>query len=139
MLCGQTKGRHDGKPWAADGDTKRSKKSSALFPAFLVEVRGDWAMRKEVFSFPGWGDKKGCCHLCTCKPEELRNFESDRSHEKLPHYTLMSSILEAEGSTNELFQSPGPTSAQFLLDCLRMLEGSNLTEKVRALFQKIQE
>ena len=51
----------------------------------------------------------------------------------------MSSILEAEGSTNELFQSPGPTSAQFLLDCLRMLEGSNLTEKVRALFQKIQE
>ena len=51
----------------------------------------------------------------------------------------MSSILEAEGSTNELFQSPGPTSAQFLLDCLHMLEGSNLTEKVRALFQKIQE
>ena len=29
-----------------------------LFPAYLVEVRGDWAMRKEVFNFPGWRDKK---------------------------------------------------------------------------------
>ena len=45
--------RHDGTPWSPQ-DSKRRKKSlfAMAFPAFLVEVRGDWAMRKEVFNFP---------------------------------------------------------------------------------------
>ena len=77
-----------------------------------------------------------------------------------PHYTLMGWILETEGSINELFKTPGLTSAQFLLDWLHIvdigiasdflgnlfyymvhhkMEGNNLSEKVCALFKKIQE
>ena len=80
--------------------------------------------------------------------------------EKLPRYTLMGWILETEGSINELFETPGLTSAQFLLDWLHIadigiasdflgnlfsylvhhkMEGNNLSEKVCALFKKIQE
>ena len=72
----------------------------------------------------------------------------------------MSWILETKGSINELFKTPGLTSAQFLLDWLNIvdigiasdflgnlfsylvhhkMEVNNLTEKVRALFQKIQD
>ena len=153
--------RHDGTPWSPQDSKRRQKSLSAMaFPAFLVEVRGDWAMRKEVFNFPGWRDKKGCCHLCKCKPEEMRDFESHKAHERLPHYTLMGWILETEGSINELFKTPGLTSAQFLLDWLHIvdigiasdflgnlfyymvhhkMEGNNLSEKVCALFKKIQE
>ena len=75
--------RHDGTPWSPQ-DSKRKQKSSAAmpFPAYLVEVRGDCATRKEVFNFPGWRVKKGCCHLCKCKPEEMRDFESHKAHGK---------------------------------------------------------
>lgn len=105
-----------------------------------------------MFNFPGCRDKQGCCHLRKCKPEELRNCETDKAykaHEKLPH-TLMSWILETEGSMNARshhYPILAGLVAQFV-DILgnlllylvhRKMEGSNLTDKVRALFKKIQE
>ena len=91
--CTWPSARHDGSFWHP-GDKKRSTFNGKALPftAFLLEVRGDWAMRKEVFQFPGWRDKQGCCHLCLCKPIEIRNFESCKAFDPLDHFTLLQSI-----------------------------------------------
>ena len=38
----------------------------------LVEVRGDWKFFGEVFKFPKWNTKRGCCWTCRCTPAEVR-------------------------------------------------------------------
>ena len=100
--------RHDGSFWHP-GDKKRSTFNGKALPftVFLLEVRGDCAMRKEVFQFPGWRDKQGCCHLCLCKPIEIRNFESCKAFDPLDHFTLLQSISNSGIDINELFQTPG--------------------------------
>ena len=54
---------HNGQPFP---EAKRSAKAGSFLTlqAFLVELRGDWAMRKELKSFPAWRDRKAICHLC---------------------------------------------------------------------------
>lgn len=38
--------------------------------ACLVEVRGDWKMYKELFHFPAWNTRAGCCWRCKATPAE---------------------------------------------------------------------
>ena len=118
-------------------------------------------MREEVFQFPGWRDKQGCCHLCVCKPIEIRNFESCKAFDPLDHFTLLQSISNSGIDINELFQTPGLTNKQFLLDWLHIVDlgvaadfmgnvfhnliasgkhlpGNNVKERVKSLFHKIQ-
>lgn len=160
--CTWPSARHDGSFWHP-GDKKRSTFNGKALPftAFLLEVRGDWAMRKEVFQFPGWRDKQGCCHLCLCKPIEIRNFESCKAFDPLDHFTLLQSISNSGIDINELFQTPGLTSKQFLLDWLHIVDlgvaadfmgnvfhhliasgnhlpGNNVKERVKSLFHRIQ-
>ena len=154
--------RHDGAEWQLT-DIKRKKKAKQPLnlQGFLVEVRGDWAMRKEVFQFPGWRDRDGCCHLCQCKPPDMRDFESCRPFQPLDHYSLMATIAQTHGGVNELFKTPGLTSKQFLLDWLHivdlgitcdflgnlfqylvqsnLLDGNTYNEKVKSLFRLIQD
>ena len=103
--------KHDGKPWPAPGDVKRSKRSSAAMP---FPALGDWEMRKEVFSFPDRRDKKGCSQLCKRKPEELRIFDMDGLHEKLPRYNLMSWILETRKTHWWAVQNSRPRQCSIL-------------------------
>ena len=74
--------RHDGKPWLA-GDAWRQKRQEKAIgiKAALAEVRGDWAMYKEVFRFPGWRAKpsKFICWNCPCLMRNLREVRSDAS------------------------------------------------------------
>ena len=104
--CTWPSARHDGSFWHP-GDKKRSTFNGKALPftAFLLEVRGDWAMRKEVFQFHGWRDKQGCCHLCLCKPIEIRNFESCKAFDPLDHFTLLQSVSNSGIDINELFQT----------------------------------
>ena len=160
--CTWPSARHDGSFWHP-GDKKRSTFNGKALPftAFLLEVRGDWAMTKEVFQFPGWRDKQGSCHLCLCKPIEIRNFESCKAFDPLDHFTLLQSISNSGIDINELFQTPGLTSKQFLLDWLHIVDlgvaadfmgnvfhhliasgnhlpGNNVKERVKSLFHRIQ-
>ena len=160
--CTWPSARHDGSFWHP-GDKKRSTFNGKALPftAFLLEVRGDWAMRKEVFQFPGWRDKQGCCHLCLCKPIEIRNFESCKAFDPLDHFTLLQPISNSGIDINELFETPGLTNKQFLLDWLHIVDlgvaadflgnvfhhliasgnhlpGNNVKERVKSLFHRIQ-
>ena len=92
-------------------------------------------MRKEVFQFPGWRDRDGCCHLCQCKPSDMRDFESCRPFQPLDHYSLMATIAQTHGGVNELFKTPGLTSKQFLLDWLHIVDLGITCDFLGNLFQ----
>jgi hypothetical protein len=66
--------RHDGAAFSKS-DQKRKKlyeKSDYQLGirGTLVEVRGDWKMYQEIFKFPAWNMKVGCCWRCKATPDE---------------------------------------------------------------------
>ena len=71
--------RADGhEDWRTDkaahaSDAKRAKlaNKSIGLRAALVEVRGDWKFFKDVFRFPAWNEKAGCCWICPCIPDQV--------------------------------------------------------------------
>ena len=52
----------------------RMANTSLGYRAFLVEVKGDWALLADVFRFPSCRSKDGCCWLCNVKPSTLHDF-----------------------------------------------------------------
>ena len=65
--------RHDGQPFNKS-DHKRAKKSGNLpFQACLNQVRGDWDWMGKCFHLAFHNVKQGCCWLCTCKRNQVRN------------------------------------------------------------------
>ena len=63
--------RHDGTPFK---EKKRLAWAGTPLPTkgILCQIRGDWKMWKEVFGFPQWDKKDGCCARCWIKPDEAR-------------------------------------------------------------------
>ena len=67
--------RHDGAAfWKSDQKRKKlyeNKDYELGVRGTLVEVRGDWKMYKEIFKFPAWNQKVGCCWRCKATPAEV--------------------------------------------------------------------
>ena len=51
--------RHDGTPWLKS-DAERAKFKGSIPRALLLQVRADWAWKKQVFDFPSWAAKNIC-------------------------------------------------------------------------------
>ena len=70
--------RHDSSAWQPATDRARAKISGSAIGvrAYLVEIRGDRAMRKDVFGFPGRRGNSGICHVCHCTNENMDKFGS---------------------------------------------------------------
>ena len=61
LLTGEfPKFRHDGTPWADTDKARAGLKGSLGGRAGLMQLRGDWAWWKQVFSFPAWSNNKIC-------------------------------------------------------------------------------
>lgn len=73
--------RPDEQPWR-QGDSYHAKRAGKPIGvrAALVEVRGDWKFYKEVFHFPTWNEKAGCCWTCTCTPSQVRKHNHGSYH-----------------------------------------------------------
>ena len=120
-------------------------------------------MRKEIFAFPGWRDKVGCCHLCKCTPQNCHEYDSQASWRSQPlgHWELMHRILDKGLPLNGLFACPGLTASQLYIDWLhvadlgvtqdflgnlqyhlvatnRYLKGTRQEERVKEIFLKMQ-
>ena len=63
--------RHDDLPWK-ESDARRKKVAGEPLRvrACLLQFRGDWKCYAEVFKFPLWNVKMGCCWKCCCTPDE---------------------------------------------------------------------
>ena len=96
--------RHDGKPFN-QSDYKRAKKSGNLpFHACLNQVRGDWDWMGKCFHLPFHNAKQGCCWLCTCKRNQVRNDNNNfaEDHEAPPHLLRQVALLNYEGNSPHL-------------------------------------
>ena len=62
--------RHDGRPWDSTDAWRRRCSGKALPKAVLTELRGDWAMLKQVLDMPGWQDEH-ICFRCNIRRTQL--------------------------------------------------------------------
>ena len=90
--------RHDGAAfWKSDQKRKKLYEKTGYelgIRGTLVEVRGDWKMYQEIFKFPAWNMKVGCCWRCKATPDEammqsickfVRQFYNARMKYTHPH------------------------------------------------------
>ena len=114
--------RHDSSAWQPTDKARAKISGSPLgVSAYLVEIRGDWAMRKDVFGFPGWRENSGICHVCHCTNENMDQFDSQAEWKlqgRLEHWQLMTRMLLKGKHVSSIFSCPGLTASQFLFDFL---------------------
>ena len=156
--------RHDGTAWA-DTDAKRKALSGQPIGVrgAAVEVRGDWAMLKQSFRFPGWRETAGCCFRCDVKPDEIRTCGANSGwrhpSRRLNHYGLLMTILMKGLTICPLFSFPFFLASCVAIDWLHCcdlgvaldflgnlfwmvlpkLPGNNQKQRIRELHLKMQK
>lgn len=156
MACGMFPNtNHLGEPFQDQYRKKRGNQSMG-YKAFLCEVKADWALLTEVFRFPAWNLKVGCCWKCDVTPETMRNFGSDASwrSSQLTHWDLMTSIRSRGHEISPLFSAPGVMSHIFVIDWLHCADlgvacdflgnvfwhiTQGKADKIRELYKNIQQ
>jgi hypothetical protein len=131
--------RHDGTDWLPS-DRKRSKQGGQpLFcRSLLMEVRGDWAFFKSVFSFPGWNETAGCCWRCAAKPADVALPASDAlwRTQRYSHWDLIR-VLREKGHVSSLFRCPGLRAECFRIDWLHCCDLGVAADFLGNLFVEI--
>ena len=88
----------------------------------LAEVRGDWKAFKEIFRFPGWRGKDGCCWKCNCIVSQVTGATLDaprrRPENRLTHWSFLSRQRALKRSTSALQQAPYLRTSCFQIDWL---------------------
>ena len=112
-----------GEPLVEAWRTKRAGKTIGGI-AFLCEFKGDWAMFKETFCFPGWRERAGICWKCNATPDTLRQFGKEASWRQAPltHWDVMGRILDKGNSINGIFSAPGFTKDCCFMDWLHAVD-----------------
>ena len=156
--------RHDGSAWQKhDGIRSKNAGKDMNVSAFLCEVRGDWAMYKETFQFPGWKDSGGCCWRCNVTPATMRDFGSQAQWRepanRYSHWGFLKMCMDSRRKITKLFESPGLTTDCFVIDWLHCadlgvcadfignlfymvlpyVQGSNKDDRVKNLFIRIKQ
>jgi len=115
--------RHDGTDFTSESDRQRRAKvagQSMAYKACLAEVRGDWDLFANVFHFPRWRQKSGCCWKCDIKPDEVQQVGRDAAWrgQRNSHNDLMLRILRNGCSISTIFKVPWISSSIFRIDWL---------------------
>ena len=117
--------RHDRSGWKASDKWRAKHQGEAIgVKAFLVEIRGDWLMMKEVFHLPGWRDNTGCCWLCHALPADVARMGLDAEwrRNRLTHWQLLERILRLGHNLSPLMRAPGVRSWLFKIDWLHAVD-----------------
>ena len=117
--------RHDGAAWHKSDAKRRRAAGSAIGAAgVLLEIRGDWAMMKQVFRFPSWNQTAGICWLCRCTPVGVRDCSSTASWrtQRLSHCEFLAEQARSGRSISPLFSSPCLTAKCFKPDWLHAVD-----------------
>ena len=117
--------RHDRSPWRGDDGARKAAAGSPLSAsACLVQVRGDWCFFNQVFGFPQWNTKAGCCWLCSIILESLREVGVDASWRqgRFTGQEFMAKLRERHGKVSPLFSVPGLTLSCFKPDWLHAMD-----------------
>ena len=91
-----------------------------LAQGILAEVRGDWAMYKQVFKLPSWNAAGRCCFKCKCSLQEIRSCSSSAPWRDHPwsFLELQEHMLDKSGAVSPIMAAPGISLATFEVDWL---------------------
>jgi hypothetical protein len=155
--------RHDGSSFAKDSWRVKHSMQPLGMSGFLCELRGDWAMLKDVFRFPNWSKLTGCCFKCSVVPSGIREFGSDASwrqpENRLSNWQFLARMIEQGDVVSPIFSCPGFHTGCVAIDWLHCCDlgvaqdflgnlftmllafqpGTNQTQRVSQLFLKIQK
>jgi hypothetical protein len=113
--------RHDESPFSAKEKFRIDQAGKKVgVPAGLVEVRGDWQFFKQIFRFPGWREKKGCCWRCKATPANIAQVGSNASwrRNRRSHIQLLQYMLEKGEGVSPIFSAPFVRADIFQIDWL---------------------
>ena len=117
--------RHDGSPFGSTDWTRQKKASEhTLTKGALVELRGDWAFYKQVFKFPQFNERAGCCWRCNITPGRLHEVGPDAPWRAAPlsHWQLLQRWASKGVAPSPLFSAPGVRSDTMVLDWLHIAD-----------------
>ena len=117
--------RHDGSAWTqSDAKRRRAAATSIGISGVLCEVRGDWSMLKQVFRFPAWNEKRGCCWLCRATPATIRQCGQDAvwRNQRLTHFEFLARQVQDGLTISSLFGCPCLTTSCFKPDWLHAVD-----------------
>jgi hypothetical protein len=153
--------RHDNSPWLPS-DSSRSKMGlESHIKALLVEIRADWDALKQVFQFPQHNELAGICWKCTATPATFRDCTSQAAWrtERVSPEQFNFGLMSCGYSPCPLFSAPGVSCKIVVVDWLHacdlgigadiqgnvlnellaFMPGSNVSSRVSALWQEIQQ
>ena len=116
--------RHDNTPWTTS-DAKRSRfRGPVGCCGLLCQITGDWKMYKELFRFPQFNEKNGCCFKCSVVPDGIRDTDSTAPWrtQRLDHWPLIARIRVQGKSPSPLFGCPGFHTKLCRLDWLHVAD-----------------
>jgi hypothetical protein len=153
--------RHDGSEWLPSDSTRSKMGLVSPVKALLVEIRADWDALKQVFQFPQHNEIAGICWKCTATPATFRDCSSRASWrtERITPQQFHFGLLNCGYSPCPLFSAPGVSSKIVVVDWLHacdlgigadiqgnvlnellaFMPGSNVSTRVSALWQEIQQ
>ena len=103
----------------------KEEKLAKIWEVWLFfEFKGDWAMFKDVFCFPGWREISGICWKCLATPSTLREFGKEAAWRQAPltHWDVMSRICKKGNPINGIFSAPGFTKDCCYMDWLHAVD-----------------
>lgn len=103
--------RHDGQPWTAREVTTRLPSDIDIFPAALIQVRGDWDWYTTGFRFRASGGNP-FCWMCDARKDgamTYRNFSPDAPHRGtlMSHDVFMEQCIANQQQPSTIFRCPG--------------------------------
>ena len=155
--------RHDNTEFTLQEDNDRKKKAGTALGCFgfLCELRGDWALLKNTLHLAGWNDAD-CCFRCNIKKTNIAQFNSDspwrKPENRRDHWSNLAQMLRDGHQPSALFKCPGFRTELIAIDWLHCCDlgvaadflgnlltvvvkqqpGSNISERIRSLFVKLQ-
>lgn len=119
--------RHDGLPFRGDEQQRAKLAGQSLdIRSVLVELRGDWALMKDVFRLPGWQGRanSSCCWRCSATHEtrKIVGLEAPWRGERTSHWQLLHKWRQDGIQPSPIMAVPFFTSSIFQLDWLHVMD-----------------
>ena len=134
--------RHDGLPFGDDEKFRTKAGGTQLrVQGILVEIRGDWAMLKDVFRMPSWNSTDGICFLCSCTPRDIRSTSSSAAwrQERRDSFDLLRRLQERGDTVSPLLGAPGVRVSCFKLDWLHIADLGIGADAVANILLEVQD
>ena len=117
--------RHDGSAWHRSDSSRAGLSGGLGVHAALMQVRGDWAYYKQLFSLKGWASNSICWRCLANKGDLSYKDNSAGAHWRKTRYTnteLYDRLADEGAALSPIFSAPGFDPCYITVDVLHALD-----------------